>query len=57
MRKRRRRGINLKTKEFFPPDHIAGAALERDGHLNTVSYVVCFCVRACIRALCAGIPA
>ena len=27
----------LEDKEFSPPDHIAGAPLERDGHLNTVS--------------------
>ena len=28
---------DLEDKEFSPPDHIAGAPLERDGHLNTVS--------------------
>ena len=27
----------LEDKELSPPDHIAGAPLERDGHLNTVS--------------------
>ena len=27
----------LEDKEFSPPDHIAGAPLERDGHLNTFS--------------------
>ena len=27
----------LENNEFSPPDHIAGAPLERDGHLNTVS--------------------
>ena len=30
-------GDELEDKEFSPPDHIAGAPLERDGHLNTVS--------------------
>ena len=30
-------GDDLEDKEFSPPDHIAGAPLERDGHLNTVS--------------------
>ena len=30
-------GDDLEGKEFSPPDHIAGAPLERDGHLNTVS--------------------
>ena len=30
-------GGELEDKEFSPPDHIAGAPLERDGHLNTVS--------------------
>ena len=28
---------DLEDKEFSPPDHIAGAPLKRDGHLNTVS--------------------
>ena len=27
----------LEDKELSPPDHIARAPLERDGHLNTVS--------------------
>ena len=30
-------GDELEDKEFSPPDHIAGAPLEQDGHLNTVS--------------------
>ena len=30
-------GDDLEDKEFSPPDHIAGAPLERDRHLNTVS--------------------
>ena len=34
----------LEDKELSPPDHIAGAPLERDGHLNTVSV----CLRACV---------
>ena len=34
----------LEDKELSPPDHIAGAPLERDGHLNTVSV----CLRACM---------
>ena len=34
----------LEDKALSPPDHIAGAPLERDDHLNTVSmcmYVMC----------------
>ena len=27
----------LEDEELSPPDHIAGAPLERDGHLNTIS--------------------
>ena len=27
----------LEDKELSPPDHIAGAPLEQEGHLNTVS--------------------
>ena len=30
-------GDELEDKEFSPPDHIADAPLEPDGHLNTVS--------------------
>ena len=30
-------GDELEDKEFSPPDHIAGAPLEWDGHLNMVS--------------------
>ena len=34
----------LEDKELSPPDHIAGAPLERDGHLNTVSMCLCACM-------------
>ena len=34
----------LEDKELSPPDHIAGAPLERDGHLNMSSV----CLRACM---------
>jgi len=30
-------GDDQEDKEFSPPDHISGAPLERDEHLNTVS--------------------
>ena len=42
-------GDELEDKEFSPPDHIAGAPLERDGHLNTVSV----CLRAFMYVICA----
>ena len=47
----------LEDKELSPPDHIAGAPLERDGHLNAVSVClhectylihVCAFVYACL---------
>ena len=34
----------LEDKELSPPDHFAGAPLERDGHLNTVSVCLCACM-------------
>ena len=42
--KEEERDDELEDKELSPPDHIAGAPLERDGHLNTVSVCLCACM-------------
>ena len=41
----------LEDEELSPPDHIAGAPMERDRCLNMVSVCVC-CVSVCVCTIC-----